>query len=92
MPPDPPRLWRAKHAIPHPLWELWPDRFFFLLPTALITVILIKVHPYPVSIGLITCISPLTAITFCQVSLNHAHGSPQNNITELKEKAQKTFS
>ena len=27
-------------------------------------------HPWRVSIGLFTCISPLTAITFCQVSPN----------------------
>ena len=33
-------------------------------------VILIKIHPYRVSIRLITCTSPLTAITLCQVSLN----------------------
>ena len=33
-------------------------------------VILIKMHPYRASIQLITCTSPLTAITFCQVSPN----------------------
>ena len=30
--PDPPTLWCAKHTIPHPFKEIWPDRFF-LLPT-----------------------------------------------------------
>ena len=29
-----------------------------------------QMHPYLVSTGLITCTSPLIAITFCQVSLN----------------------
>ena len=28
MPPDPPALWRALHTIPHPVMEIWPDRFF----------------------------------------------------------------
>ena len=33
MPPDPPTVWRALHAIPHPLWT-FSQTGFFLLPTA----------------------------------------------------------
>ena len=35
MPPDPPRLWRALHTIPHPLWK-FGQTWFFLLPMALV--------------------------------------------------------
>ena len=34
MPPHPPRLWRALHAIPHPLWK-FAQTGFLLLPMAL---------------------------------------------------------
>ena len=34
MPPDPPKLWRALHTIPHPLGK-FGQTGFFLLPKAL---------------------------------------------------------
>ena len=37
MPPDPPRVYHALHAIPHPLWKFgWTG--FFMLPMALYSV------------------------------------------------------
>ena len=44
-----------------------------------------KMHPYWVSIRLITCTSPLTASTLSSIS--ESHGSPKTNFTALKEKA-----
>ena len=54
-----------------------------------------QMHPYLVSTGLITCTSPLIAITFCQVSLNpmavpkpillRLKGSPERSSKKKKE-------
>ena len=51
-------------------------------------VILIKMYPYRVSIRLITCTSPLTAITFCQVSLNPM-AVPKPILLHLKRRPQR---
>ena len=47
--------------------------------------------PYWVSIGLLTCTSHLTAITFHQVRISNSHGSPKINFTALKEEAPKNI-
>ena len=52
---------------------------------------LIKMHPYRVSIVLITCSSPLTAIISCQVSLNPM-AVPKPISLHLKGRPQRTFS
>ena len=47
----------------------WPHNYLYL-SRHVMRITLIKMHPYRVSIWLITCTSPLTASTFCQVSPN----------------------
>ena len=48
----------------------WPHNHCLPSHVMFMKVILIKMHPYWVSTELITCTSPLTSITFCQLSLN----------------------
>ena len=54
-------------------------------------VMLVKMHHYWVSIGLITRTSPLTAITFCQVSPNPV-AVPKPILLHSKRRPQRTFS
>ena len=52
-------------------WSLFIDHIVMLLCHVMFTkVILIKMHLYRVSIGLISTTSPLTSIMICQVSPN----------------------
>ena len=86
----------CNHGNYHLVIIYWPrNHVYFVMSCTYMKVILIKMHPYRVSIRLITCTSPLTAITFCQVSPNpmavpkpillHLKGRPQSKkIIQIK--------
>ena len=62
---------KSKKTMAITTWSLFIDHIVMLLCHVMFTkVILIKMHPYQVTIGLISSTSPLTSIMICQVSPN----------------------
>ena len=60
-------------------------RIMLIFLVLFMNIILIKMYPYRVSIGLISCSSPPTAVTYCQASPNFM-AFLKTNFTVLKEK------
>ena len=68
MPPDPPTLWCALHAIPHPIGK-FGQTGFVLLPM----VVHVYVHCSPLVCPMFCCFVVHSAILYCHVTTVTRH-------------------